>query len=261
MFWERLTTQEINLLDRSLPVILNLAAIEQHGPHLPVNTDAVIGQHLLRSLDRAKPEAQLILPQVKVCCSEHHLDYPGTLSVRHTVLLDYASGILDSVVHAGFRKLLILNSHGGNQAISQVILEHFGAKHLNCCVALATWWDLASDQLQAVSETGRFGAGHACELETSVMMAAGAIDEDQTLPEGLHYARSFDWADGSMLHGSRATLYRSMRAISCGTGIVGRPDAASLAKGQRITDVVVEKLAAVVSDLAAAVPEHASTSD
>src|SRR5690606_7602377 len=94
MRWERLTTAEIAALDRSIPVLLNIAAIEQHGPHLPLDTDARIGAHFLDELDRRLHERVLILPPVVVCASEHHMDFPGTLTVRHATLLAYVTDIL-----------------------------------------------------------------------------------------------------------------------------------------------------------------------
>ncbi len=249
MNWEDLSTVAIDGIDRRTPVILNISAIEQHGPHLPVNTDAVIGRFLLDRLDQLAPTAQLILPQVKVCCSAHHMDFPGTLSVPHGVLLEYVTGILRSVVAAGFTNLLILNSHGGNQAIGQVIVESFGASHTDCTIAMVTWWSLVRSELCALSDTDTFGSGHACELETSLMMAAGALAPDADIPKGQYYVPRFAWADGSMLYPPRATLYRSMKDISGGSGTVGQPDAASIAKGHTIADLVVTGLSQVIADL------------
>ena len=96
MYWEKMTSGAIDAVDRKVPIILNLAAIEQHGPHLPVDTDVVIGAHFLSALDQIDPKAQLILPPVKVGCSAHHLDFGGTLSVPHRVMMDYVCSILDS---------------------------------------------------------------------------------------------------------------------------------------------------------------------
>ena len=249
MYWEKMTSAEIECVERSTPVILNLAAIEQHGPHLPANTDVVIGAHFLSKLDQIDPKAQLILPTVKVGCSAHHLDFIGTLSVPHRVMMEYVSSILDSVCSAGFWNILLFNSHGGNQAIGQVILEDFGAAHPSCRIALVTWWTLARDALAEISKTGRFGTGHACEFETSLMMAAGAVTPNINLPVGEFFVKSHAWADGSMLHKSAGTLYRSIQSISGGTGIVGRPDAASVEQGHKITEEVVRRLKTVVEDL------------
>jgi creatinine amidohydrolase len=249
MYWEKMTSAAIYAVDRSVPVVLNLAAIEQHGPHLPVDTDAVIGAHFLSALDHNDPQAQLILPQVKVGCSAHHLDFDGTLSVPHRVMMDYVCSILNSVSGAGFRNILLFNSHGGNQGIGQVILEDFGATHPNCRIAMVTWWTLAQDALINISKSGRFGTGHACEFETSLMMAAGAIPANINLPTGEFFVPSHSWADSSMLHKSVGTLYRSIRQISGGSGVVGQPDAATAEQGHKITTAVVRHLETVVTDL------------
>ena len=249
MYWEKMTSTAINAVDRSVPVILNLAAIEQHGPHLPVDTDAVIGAHFLSTLDQIDPKAQLILPPVKVGCSAHHLDFDGTLSVPHQAMMDYVCAILNSVRGAGFCKILLFNSHGGNQAIGQVILEDFGATHSDCHIAMVTWWTLAQDALLHISKAERFGTGHACEFETSLMMAAGAIVQNVDLPLGEFFVPSHSWAHSSMLHKSGGTLYRSMRHISGGTGVVGQPDVATAEQGHKITTAVVRRLETVVTDL------------
>lgn len=249
MYWEKLRSPDFESIDRSTPVVLNLAAIEQHGPHLPIDCDAVIGAYFMSVLDKGDTQAQLLLPQIKVCCSAHHLDFAGTLSVPHTVLLDYVCAILDSVRKTGFRNILLLNSHGGNQAIGQVIVEHYGALHPDCSIALVTWWTLARDALTKLSKTGPYGTGHACEFETSLLMAIGAINPDQDLPTGVFHVPSHDWANGSMLHNGGGSLYRSMRDISGGSGVVGQPDAANAKLGHMITTEVVDRLGKVIADL------------
>ena len=102
MYWEKMTSGAIDAVDRKVPIILNLAAIEQHGPHLPVDTDVVIGAHILSARDPLDPKAQLILPPVKVGCSAHHLDFDGTLRFPHRLMIDYVCSILDSVYGGGF---------------------------------------------------------------------------------------------------------------------------------------------------------------
>jgi len=164
-------------------------------------------------------------------------------------MMEYVVSILNSVCGAGFRNILLFNSHGGNQAIGQVILEDFGATHPECRIALVTWWTLARDALAEVSKTGQFGTGHACEFETSLMMAAGAVAPSIDLPAGEFFVKSHAWADGSMLHKSGGTLYRSMHSISGGTGVVGQPDAACVEQGHKITEEVLRRLKTVVKDL------------
>ncbi len=250
MRWENFTTNEIAGMDRSIPVVLNVAAIEQHGPHLTVDTDAAIGAYFLDRLDERIGDGVLILPQVKACCSEHHMDFPGTLSVRHETFLAYVGDILDSVARHGFTNIVVFNSHGGNQAVGQVLLEKFGSSHRNCRVAFLTWWRLAAPELEKIRETGFAGVNHACEFETSLMFLAAPDHVRQELIGGMSYVETYDWANADMIRAGRGALFRTMHEMSDGTGVVGDPSSASTDKGRRISDAVVAQLERVVTSLA-----------
>lgn len=249
MRWQNMTTKEIAEVPRNIPLVINIAAIEQHGPHLPLETDAVIGAHFLDQLDRRIPDEVLILPQISVCCSEHHMDFPGTLSVSHETLLNYLNDILSSAVRHGFRSVLIFNSHGGNQAIGQVALEQFGAAQPDCNIVFATWWSLAGPEISKLRESARGGTGHACELETSLMMHIDPRSVRGDVLPGHSNVPTFDWGKTDMLIGKRATLFRTMKETSGGSGIVGDPSLATAEKGQQITDQVLGQLECVVRDL------------
>jgi creatinine amidohydrolase len=249
MRWETLTTNEVAALDRDIPVVLNVAAIEQHGPHLPLETDAVIGDHFLQALEQRLGKQVLILPQVKVCCSEHHMDFAGTLSVRHETFLAYVGDILESVARHGFRNIILFNSHGGNQAIGQVLLETFGTKHRDCRVAFLTWWRLAAKELGAIRESAFAGVNHACEFETSLMLLGAPESVRSKLVSGMSYVETHDWANADMILPARGALFRSMHEMSGGTGVVGDPSLATREKGQAITAAVVEQLAHVVETI------------
>jgi creatinine amidohydrolase len=249
MRWEDMTWAEIDGCDRVTPVVLNIAAIEQHGPHLPVNTDALIGGFFVEEVGKRLGDAVLTLPQVKMCCSAHHMDFPGTLSVRHETLIAYVCDILDSVVAHGFRNIVIVNSHGGNRAVGQVILEKFGAAHRDCRIVFLTWWSMVPKELEAIRESGLGGVGHACEFETAILMHAVPESVRTQLISGLNYVPTYPWADSDMMISGRASLYRSMHEISGGTGVVGDPSLASAEKGKAITDAVVGQLSEIVLSL------------
>lgn len=249
MRWETLTSNEVAGLDRDIPVVLNVAAIEQHGPHLPLETDAVIGDHFLQALEAKLGDRVLILPQVKVCCSEHHMDFPGTLSVRHETFLAYVGDILESVARHGFRNIVLFNSHGGNQAIGQVLLEAFGTKHRDCRIAFLTWWRLAAKELGTIRESSFAGINHACEFETSLMLLGAPQSVRTALVSGMSYVGTHDWANADMILPARGALFRSMHEMSGGTGVVGDPSLATREKGEQITAAVVEQLAHVVETI------------
>jgi creatinine amidohydrolase len=248
MNWDQLTSPEIDALDRSIPVILPVAAIEQHGAHLPLATDRIIVEYFCQQLHKDIPEKVLILPVMSVGYSEHHLDFPGSLSLQHETFQRQAEDILGSVALHGFKNLIIYNSHGGNLGISQVIVEHFGHRHPECRIVLATWWKIAGEALRELNETGEGGVGHAGEFETSLMMLIA--------PELVHHEKigdkqnqeSFEWANGDMLRGPKASLYRSMKAMTP-SGVFGDVRMVSAEKGQKIVAIAVGALKKIVLDL------------
>ncbi len=111
MYWDQLSSPQMAQLEKSIPVILPVSATEQHGPHLPLSTDRLIGEYFLDQLNNQMSDLILILPSIPVGCSEHHLDFPGSMSVRHKTLLRTLIDQANSVVHHCFRNLVLFNSH------------------------------------------------------------------------------------------------------------------------------------------------------
>ncbi|MCK5464510.1 MAG: creatininase family protein, partial [Bacteroidales bacterium] len=207
-----------------------------------------IVEYFCQQLHKDIPEKVLILPVMSVGYSEHHLDFPGSLSLQHETFQRQAEDILGSVALHGFKNLIIYNSHGGNLGISQVIVEHFGHRHPECRIVLATWWKIAGEALRELNETGEGGVGHAGEFETSLMMLIA--------PELVHHEKigdkqnqeSFEWANGDMLRGPKASLYRSMKAMTP-SGVFGDVRMVSAEKGQKIVAKAVGALKKIVLDL------------
>jgi creatinine amidohydrolase len=251
MRWETLSTKDFAQVSRSAPVLINIAAIEQHGPHLPVEVDARIGQHVVDELDRVMGARILSLPQIKVCCSAHHMSFAGTLSVSHESFLAYAFDMLSSVVAHGFKTIVILNSHGGNQGIGQVLIEKLGIAHPGVRFVFLSWWKTANAALTALRESRFGGIGHACEFETALMMhiAPEAVRED--LISGYNHVLGYEWADIDMLEGRGGSLFRTMDDLSGGTGVVGDPSLGTPEKGRKLSEVVVNRIAGMLEDLAA----------
>jgi creatinine amidohydrolase len=249
MRWEDQTTRQLASLSRDLPVVLNVAAVEQHGPHLPLATDSLVGEHFLSRLDQRMPDDVLVLPQVKVCCSAHHMDFDGTLTVRHETFLNYVGDILDCVATHGFRNIVLFNSHGGNEAIGRVLLEKWGAANPESRIFMLTWWRVASATLAKIQESPFGGVGHACEFETSLLLYFAPKSVLSAQIPDMNIEPTFKWAEGDMLNASCGALYRSMKEISRGSGVVGAPSFASAEKGERISDVVTEALVHMLRDI------------
>ncbi len=248
MIWDQLTSPQLGALKRNIPVILPVSATEQHGPHLPLATDRMIGEFFCQQLDLSIPDQVLILPIVSVGYSRHHMDFPGSLSITHPTFIGQVEDILDSVVSHGFKNLIILNSHGGNLAVGQLLLEKLGAKYTDCQLVFATWWRIVADKLIELNETGRGGVGHAGEFETSLMLkiAPTLVHLDEI--EGKKNLKSYEWTEGDMLRGSSASLYRSMKDMTS-NGVYGETGRVSAEKGQQIIDLVVPALKGITLDL------------
>ena len=250
MNWQELASPEFGELDRTTPVVLPMAAIEQHGPHLPLATDRMIAEYFAEQLNVRLGSTVLVLPTVAVGCSDHHMDFPGSLTLRHETFFSVCDQYLISAYRHGFRNFLVLNAHGGNRGICQVLLERFGADHPECRIAVASWWRVVADALLPLNETGPGGVGHACEFETSLLLhiAPQAVRMKAIEPR-VNNIPTYDWAEEDLLRPSRVSLYRSMKQISP-NGTWGDPTKATATKGKQIADIVCDALGRVVCDLA-----------
>lgn len=173
MHLANLTWPEVDALDRDLPVIFPVAALEQHGHHMPLFTDSLLMGEIARRTEVALGERALFAPLQWLGNSHHHMDFPGTLSAEPRVYIDLLCGLLENFVAHGFRRLLIINGHGGNdvpgkQAVFEVRQRH-REKH-GLLLLFATYWNLAADAHLAHPDLKQTVMGHGCEWETSMVL-------------------------------------------------------------------------------------------
>jgi len=248
MYWDQLTSGQLAALDKQTPVLLNIAAIEQHGAHLPVATDRMIGEYFSYLLNQQIGDKILILPIVAVGCSDHHMGFCGTLTLSHNTFSSVVKEMIQSVLNHGFYNIILLNSHGGNQGIMQVIIEQLGYANPNAHILGASWWNVAKEELLKITETGPGGTGHACEFETSLMkVIAPQLVHDSLIKPGAN-VWAFPAVDGDLLTGPKVSFYRTMKELTP-NGVYGDPTTSSVEKGIRIGECVVAALKQVVSDI------------
>lgn len=248
MIWDELTTLQIKKLDKNIPVVLLMAATEQHGAHLPLATDRLIGEHFANELHKLMPNKVLILPSISVGCSSHHMGFSGSLTISHDTFIRQVEEIVASVIFHGFTNIILLNSHGGNQAVGQVLVEKLGFKNPTKNILMVTWWKLVGEALFPLNESGKGGVGHAGEFETSLMLliAPHLVDLDKK-EVGKHTA-TFSWNEGDMLRGTKASFYRSTKEMTT-NGIFGNPEYATLEKGKEISKLVISDFSKIIRDL------------
>lgn len=171
-FWQDLASCEFAALDPERTVaLLPVAAIEQHGPHLPVSVDATINQGVVARLLELAPAGTplLVLPMQSVGKSDEHIAYPGTLTLTYETLIRVWTEIGASVARAGVRKLVLLNSHGGQIAPMQVTARELRIRHRLFAVA-ASWFAFGPPEGMFDAAERRHGI-HAGTMETAMMLA------------------------------------------------------------------------------------------
>ena len=244
MIWDNLTTEETKKISKTTPVIVLLCATEQHGPHLPLSTDRLIGEHFLHELNRLMEKEVILLPVIPIGCSEHHMDFSGSLTFKHATFKTLVEEMVESMVVHEFKNFLFLNSHGGNQGIGQVILETLGNKYSDCQFSLITWWKIAGDELKKINESGSGGTGHAGEFETSLMLhiAPKLVREQHVKPVTN---QQFDPLVGDMINAPKFSYFQTIKQISA-NGVVGNPSFSTKKQGEKISQIVTSKLVELI---------------
>ena len=217
---------EVEALSRDTPVIIPIAAHEQHGRHMPLHTDSLLlGEIVRRAEDRLDCDA-LFAPLQWLGNSHHHMGFPGTLSAEPRVYLDLLNGLLENFLQHDFKRLVLLNGHGGNivpgaQAVFETRQRHRDRTDL--LLLSATYWEQANIA-ETCDDLVQDAMGHAGELETSMMLAirpelVGDIAATAEVPKGEAFATATrGWT----------TKDRSE------PGHIGMPGAASAEKGEAL---------------------------
>ncbi|KOV82276.1 creatininase family protein [Nocardia sp. NRRL S-836] len=200
--------------------VLPVGSTEQHGPFLPLATDAVIAWTIASALAQAY-EVRL-LPPVQFSCSQEHADWPGTVSISARTLISLITDIADSLRHNGVEHLVLVNAHGGNYVLSNVVQEAGG-------MALFPGrddWAFAREK--AGVETSAYSDMHAGELETSILL--------HTHPDLVR--PGYESADH--LAEDRRHMLTLGLAPYTSSGVIGRPSLASARKGELLLAGLVE---------------------
>src|SRR5262249_5147047 len=140
------------------------------GPHLPLTTDTDIVTAIARGVEQARPEKTLCLPTLWPGHSTHHLFFPGTLSVGQMPYIQLVIELCRSVVKMGGQKIFLLNGHGGNDVPLRAVLRELKSEFPKAQFVFASYWSLAAQTIKQIRASELGGLGHACEMETSIML-------------------------------------------------------------------------------------------
>jgi creatinine amidohydrolase len=249
-FWSDLSTLEFAKLDWSrLIVVLPVAAIEQHGPHLPVGVDAMIMDRMIARIAARLPQdvRVLFLPVQSVGVSTEHCGFPGTLSLSPATALGLVLEIAEGAVRVGARKLLLLNSHGGNSPlIAQAALELRARRRILAATCSFSRFGYPEGLYEA--DELRHGIHGGC-VETSLMLALRPECVDMGLAENFPVAtreleRDFRW-----LRADRPAGFGWMAQDLSRAGAMGDAAAATAAKGEATADHWTKACVELLQDL------------
>jgi creatinine amidohydrolase len=173
--YDELTWPEVKeAVAQNKVVLLPFGTIEDHGPHLPINTDNIIVEHICLEAARRSPADMLVMPNVPYGLDEHHMDFPGAISISMENCLAYVSDVAISVAQHGFTHILIVNGHGSNAPLADLIARKTVLATGAICAAVAgnAAVDdvLVRDVIAKYRRSAPGGVGHACEYETAMML-------------------------------------------------------------------------------------------
>lgn len=252
--WWEMRWKEIAGLDREKTLIIQpTGAVEQHGPHLPLDVDIFNSSQIaLRAAAKARAErigSVFVAPPIWWGTSPHHLAYPGTISLRMETMSDLLIDIAASFAAHGFYRVLWLNGHGGNQGVLTATALR-ASEEVGITPAVVSYWMLIRDALREIGESANGGMGHACEMETSIQLYLRgervAMDAASTdLPRQLTSYSCVDFRNS----GPVMMPWDFMRDSKEGT--MGDPLQASREKGRRIVEAAVDKVVDLSRELLA----------
>jgi creatinine amidohydrolase len=231
--------------------VIPVATLEDHGYHLPIDTDVVIAETLAERAVLARRERALLLPTVTHGYTPHHMDFPGPITIDWKTFVEHLLDIGRSLVRHGFRRILFVNGHGSNVPLVEMAARLLMVEHPGT-VAGAFWYLSSRESAELLARTRESehpgGMAHACELETSLYLAIRpervqmekAVRE---IPEWDSEHVWMDWNDGPLAIRERWSAWSR-------SGVVGDATVASAEKGRLWLEQAVKEVGEYVDEVA-----------
>jgi creatinine amidohydrolase len=229
--------------------VVPLGSLEQHGSHMPLFTDSLIVTHVAEGLEKRSSEKIVLLPTQWLGHSPHHRHF-GCVSLDLFPYVEMIRGICASLVNIGARKILLLNGHGGNDIPCKAALRELKSQFEDLpelYIAYAAYWNLAAEEFTSIRESPMGGIGHACEMETSILLSR---HPDLVLPEKARR--------GGQVPGFRTVdmfkvppffMINEFDELS-ENGVIGMPDFATAEKGEKFLDAAVNGVVRFIDEFA-----------
>jgi len=246
--------------------VLPVGAVEQHGPHLPLKVDWYACYSVAEEAAKRSPETLIVMPPIHYGLVPHVMDFPGSVTANWITLVDYCLGVTKSLAHHRFKRMIVLNGHGSNRHVMEVVARRTVLETDALC-AVTSWWDLlrVDKDFEATWRESIFpgGCGHACELETSLFLHLDekSVRKDKIADSVAPYD-PYTWVD---LFEAGPVTIPGVADRTKSSGVGGEPTKATAAKGKIAFEEAVSQLIAFTGrfrnepDRPAKEPDHAAT--
>jgi creatinine amidohydrolase len=254
VFYADLTWPEVKeVVAEKRVVLIPVGSTEQHGPHMPLKVDWLCPSEICAATARKIPSYVVVMPTVYYGFQEHALSFPGTISISEQNYIGFVFDICRSLIRHGFRKMIIVNGHGGNNSYLDVASRRVNNAFHNAYCCVVTWWDLIfrgpyrEEMIRLRQSEFPGGMAHACELETSLMLKlAPELVQMEKATKFIPKHDKFIFTD-LMLGGRNSDgpiLFAGItgRAGHPPEGITGDPTVATKEKGEKWFNAAVQSL-------------------
>ena len=231
--------------------VVPVATIEDHGPHLPIDTDVRL---CYAACDRAVSQAAdkaVLIPPVNHGYSPHHMDFPGAITIGWDTFIRYMLDVCKSLVAHGFRRILIVNGHGSNTPFVDIIAR-LTVVETGALAAAINYWNAPGvhEVAESLRESDKIGGmNHACEFETSIYLALrpDLVDMSKAVREIGHQPTKNYWTD--LVGGDGPLAMMEHWSSLSQTGVMGDPTKATAEKGQRLLAAAATGLVEIINEL------------
>lgn len=245
--WSRLKAAEIKAMaGRNAVVIVPIGATEQHGPHLPSMVDWRLVQEVAQRAARlmAPKTPVLVAPTIPYGMSEHHMSLNGTITLDYATMYAVIRCVVESAIRHGFRRIFVLNGHGGNTTALQNMIGELTVAH-KLPLATGTYWDIAAGSIAKLLDRQK-ALLHACEAETSMIMA---LAPELVNPDELAQMHGPYIGGLSGIAGVNPGVYRWRQLSSRSPiGVIGDAATASVEKGEKLLQAIAGDVAEALAD-------------
>ena len=230
--------------------LIPVGSTEQHGPHLPTKTDAFLAYEVCKSVAKKVPDIAVVMPTVNYGYNEHHLDFPATIHIDYETLIRFVIDIGKSLAHHGFKRIVIVNGHGSNQAPMEIAARRITLETKAICASLS-YFAIAPEAYKLLKGE----SSHACDLETSMMLylSPESVDMSKAVRDWSFQKSKFikygvEPGGTSFAAAGGNVQFMDWWSRMSRTGIVGDPTKADAKRGKEMFDAFVDKTAEFVTE-------------